>query len=108
MDLPIFEILNWMPFLLLQRVEELKSNFESIPFYNIDNNNYKIPAAWLIEKAGFKAKNYGDYGVHKDQALVLVNYKSARGSDILDLSISIQKAIKLIFNIDLEAEVNII
>jgi len=96
------------PIVSKDKIEELKSNFESIPFYTIDNNNYKIPAAWLIEKAGFKAKNYGDYGVHKDQALVLVNYKSARGSDILNLSISIQKAIKLIFNIDLEAEVNII
>jgi len=96
------------PIVSKDKIEELKSNFDSIPFYTIDKNNYKIPAAWLIEKAGFKAKNYGDYGVHKDQALVLVNYKSARGSDILKLSISIQKAIKLIFNIDLEAEVNII
>ena len=96
------------PIVSKNKIEELKSNFKSIPFYTVDKNNYKIPAAWLIEKAGFKAKTYGDYGVHKDQALVLVNYKSARGSDILNLSISIQKAVKLIFKIDLEAEVNII
>ena len=61
-----------------------------------------------IEKAGFKGKNYGNCGVHKDQALVLVNHKSAKGSDILNLSISIKQAIKLIFDIELEPEVNII
>ena len=43
-----------------------------------------------------------------DQALVLVNHKSAKGSDILNLSISIKQAIKLIFDIELEPEVNII
>ena len=72
---------------------------EGLPIYS---------AAWLIEKAGFKGKTFGDYGVHKDQALVLVNYKSAKGSDILNLSISIQKAVKLIFDIELEAEVSVI
>ena len=80
----------------------------NVPFYSFHKNKYKIPAAWLIEKAGFKGKTFGDYGVHKDQALVLVNYKSAKGSDILNLSISIQKAVKLIFDIELEAEVSII
>ena len=58
------------PIVSKDKIEELKSNFDSIPFYTIDKNNYKIPAAWLIEKAGFKAKNYGDYGVHKDLSLI--------------------------------------
>ncbi|HJN53807.1 MAG TPA: UDP-N-acetylmuramate dehydrogenase [Flavobacteriaceae bacterium] len=96
------------PIVSKDKIEELKSIFHTIPFHSIDNENYKIPAAWLIEKAGFKGKNFGNYGVHKDQALVLVNYKSAKGSDLLNLSISIQKAIKLIFGIELETEVNII
>jgi UDP-N-acetylmuramate dehydrogenase len=96
------------PIVSIDKIEELKSNFNNVPFYSFDKNKYKIPAAWLIEKAGFKGKTFGDYGVHKDQALVLVNYKSAKGSDILNLSISIQKAIKLIFDIELEAEVSVI
>jgi UDP-N-acetylmuramate dehydrogenase len=96
------------PIVSIDKIEELKSNFSNVPFYSFDKNKYKIPAAWLIEKAGFKGKTFGDYGVHKDQALVLVNYKSAKGSDILNLSISIQKAIKLIFDIELEAEVSVI
>lgn len=96
------------PIVSIDKIEELKSNFNNVPFYSFDKNKYKIPAAWLIEKAGFKGKTFGDYGVHKDQALVLVNYKSAKGSDILNLSISIQKAVKLIFDIELEAEVSVI
>ena len=96
------------PIVSIAKIEELKANFNNVPFYSFHKNKYKIPAAWLIEKAGFKGKTFGDYGVHKDQALVLVNYKSAKGSDILNLSISIQKAVKLIFDIELEAEVSII
>ena len=96
------------PIVSINKIEELKSNFDNMPFYKFDKNKYKIPAAWLIEKAGFKGKTFRDYGVHKDQALVLVNYKSAKGSDILNLSNSIQKAVKLIFDIELEAEVSII
>lgn len=87
---------------------KLQDNFPEIPSYKVSENEIKIPAGWLIEKAGFKGKRFGDYGVHKNQALVLVNYGSANGSDILKLSKLIQHTIKRIFNISLEAEVNII
>jgi len=62
----------------------------------------------LIETAGFKGKTFGNYGVHKKQALVLVNYGGAKGQDILDLSKLIQQTIYRIFNVSIEAEVNII
>ncbi len=87
---------------------DLKINFPEIPSYEVSPTEIKIPAGWLIEKAGFKGKRFGDYGVHKNQALVLVNYGSANGNDIFNLSKLIQKTIKRIFNIDLEAEVNVI
>ena len=62
----------------------------------------------MIETTGFKGKTFGNYGVHKKQALVLVNYGGASGENILNLSIQIQKAVKHIFDIDLESEVNIL
>lgn len=86
----------------------LIENFPKIPSYTISDDEIKIPAGWLIEKAGFKGKRFGDYGVHKKQALVLVNYGNAKGSDILNLSKLIQKTIKRLFGISIEAEVNIL
>ena len=86
----------------------LKSQFPLIPHYTVSEDSIKIPAAWLIDTAGFKGKTFGNYGVHAKQALVLVNYGGASGKDILKLSIQIQKAVKFILDIDLETEVNIL
>lgn len=86
----------------------LKVNFPEIPSYLISENNIKIPAGWLIEHVGFKGKCFGNYGVHKKQALVLVNYNDAKGEDIFKLSQLIQSTVKQIFDINLEVEVNII
>ncbi len=86
----------------------LKKLFPEIPSYTQDNGKIKVPAGWLIEKAGFKGKRFGDYGVHDKQALVLVNYGNAAGDDILKLAQLIQLTIKRIFDIKLEPEVNII
>mgnify|MGYP000371484554 CR=1 FL=1 len=96
------------PVISKKQFVELQENFPEIPNYIVSDSEVKIPAGWLIEKAGFKGKNFGNYGVHKNQALVLVNYGNAKGKDIFDLSKLIQKTIKRIFNINLEAEVNII
>jgi len=84
-----------------------KSN-PTAPYYKMENEEYKIPAGWLIEQCGFKGKRFGDAGVHKKQALVLVNYGNASGKDILGLAQKIQKEVKSKFRIDLKAEVNII
>ncbi|NMH88579.1 UDP-N-acetylmuramate dehydrogenase [Flavivirga algicola] len=86
----------------------LSKNFSDIPSYPVSKDLVKVPAGWLIEKAGFKGKQFGKYGVHKNQALVLVNYGNAKGSDILNLSKLIQKTVKRIFDISIEAEVNIL
>ena len=96
------------PVISTEHFKRLYLNFPEIPNYKVSEKEVKIPAGWLIEKAGFKGKTFGNYGVHKNQALVLVNYGGAKGSDILKLSKIIQNTIKRIFDINLEAEVNII
>lgn len=88
--------------------DKLVENFNDIPSYPVSEGFVKVPAGWLIEKSGFKGKRFGAYGVHKKQALVLVNYGEAKGSDILNLSKLIQKTVKRLFGITIEAEVNIL
>ncbi|WP_299387162.1 UDP-N-acetylmuramate dehydrogenase [uncultured Lacinutrix sp.] len=96
------------PVISIDVFNKLKENFPKAPSYPVTENTVKIPAGWLIETAGFKGKTFGNYGVHKNQALVLVNYGGAKGKDILELSKLIQKTIYRIFNISIEAEVNIL
>ena len=77
-------------------------------FVNLKITEVKVPAGWLIEQAGFKGKRFGDAGIHKNQALVLVNYGNATGQEILNVSKDIQATIFKTFGIHIEAEVNVI
>ena len=88
---------------------ELLSKYPEAPNYNVGDNLVKIPAGWLIETAGWKGKTFDDsFGVHKNQALVLVNYKNATGKQIYDLSQNILEDIESRFGILMEREVNIL
>jgi UDP-N-acetylmuramate dehydrogenase len=86
----------------------LKEKFPNIAHYPIDEDHIKLAAGWLIDQAGWKGKTIENYGVHKNQALVLVNYGGANGQDIYDLSQSILESIQTIYGVSLEREVNII
>jgi UDP-N-acetylmuramate dehydrogenase len=96
------------PIISVHHFKVLKAIFPDIPSYSVSEKEIKVPAGWLIEKAGFKGKTFGNYGVHKKQALVLVNYGGAKGMDILKLARLIQKTVNRIFNIEIETEVNIV
>ena len=88
--------------------KQFHNNYPQAPYYKISNSEYKIPAGWLIEQSGFKGKRIGDAGVHKKQALVLVNYGNATGKEIVSLSKKIQTKVKEDFGISMTPEVNII
>lgn len=88
--------------------KNLQKTYPDAPHYVVSKNDIKVPAGWLVEQCGFKGKRFGDAGVHKKQALVLVNYNNATGREIFELSKKIQKTVLEKFEIQLEAEVNII
>jgi UDP-N-acetylmuramate dehydrogenase len=88
--------------------ELLKTKFPTIPGYPLPNNLVKVPAGWLIEQCGFKGKRIGNTGAHKDQALVLVNYGGATGSEIYALAMQIQQSVLNTFGITINPEVNLI
>ncbi len=89
------------------KFEILKDKFPAIVGYNLPNGNTKLAAGWLIEQAGWKGYRKGDAGCHEKQALVLVNYGNAKGSEIYLLSEEILQSIKEKFGVVLEREVNV-
>ena len=96
------------PILLKSDFEKIQQQFPEIKYFDISKTEVKVPAGWLIEKAGFKGKRFGDAGIHKNQALVLVNYGNATGQEILNVSKDIQETIFKKFGIHIEGEVNVI
>lgn len=95
------------PVISIQHFQNLQVKYPQIPYFS-QGEDIKIPAAWLIEKAGWKGYRENDYGVHEHQALVLVNYGNASGTDIFKLSERIIDSVFTEFNIKLEREINII
>ncbi|ALJ01513.1 UDP-N-acetylmuramate dehydrogenase [Rufibacter tibetensis] len=96
------------PEIPLALFEILKSQYPGIPGYPVTPESVKVPAGWLIEQCGWKGKVLGQHGVHKDQALVLVNYGGAAGNDVKTLAYEIIKSVDEKFGIALTPEVNII
>lgn len=85
----------------------LKSIHPDIVAYPADEQ-FKLAAGWLIEKAGFKGLREGNVGVHKMQALVLVNYAESDGEKVWLLAQKIQQEIRRMFAVELEPEVRVI
>lgn len=95
------------PIISKEQFETIKEKHPHIVSYPVGKNEVKIAAGWLIDQAGWKGKTFGNFGVHKNQALVLVNLGGAFGKDIFELSERIIKDIHEKFGVQLEREVNI-
>ena len=96
------------PVIETTRFESLKKEFPDMIGYTVSNSQTKIAAGWLIDNAGLKGYRKADAGVHENQALVLVNYGNASGTEIINLAKEIQQKIKTKYRIILEPEVSVL
>lgn len=97
------------PFIGIEKLQQLQVKYPKIPYYKTEQKDIvKIPAGWLIDKAGWKGKRFGDAGVHPKQALVLVNYGNATGNDVKNLAEQIMADIQAKYDIRLQPEVNFV
>ncbi|GAB3527957.1 UDP-N-acetylmuramate dehydrogenase [Pontibacter brevis] len=96
------------PEIPLEQYQQLKEKYATMPSYPVSDTTVKVPAGWLIEQCGWKGKVLGNYGVHKNQALVLVNYGGAKGEQVRQLAYDIIESVEQQFGIQLHPEVNIL
>lgn len=95
------------PVVPVEKFGTLLDKYKYIPSYPVSETEVKIPAGWLIEKAGFKGLKRNNIGVHHLQALVLVNYGDGNGKEIHQLAMEICQTVQNNFDIIIEPEVNI-
>ena len=96
------------PVISLDKYDRLKKIFPDLVAYPAPGYMTKLSAGWMIEQCGWKGKRVGNAGMHKDQALVLVNYGGATGRELLTHAAEVQKSVKETFGIIMEAEVNVL
>lgn len=96
------------PVISREQFLKVQEQFPDIKFFEVSPSEVKVPAGWLIENVGLKGYRKDDAGVHKNQALVIVNYGNATGKELLELSKFVQKTVFDKYGIAIEAEVNVI
>ena len=92
------------PVINRQQLDSLLRKHPDLPHFEQASENYKVPAAWLIDQAGWKGHRTGAVGVHSEQALVLVNHGGGDGQQIAVLAERIRHDIEQRFAISLERE----
>jgi UDP-N-acetylmuramate dehydrogenase len=85
--------------------EEFSQFNENLPHFHIVEGNVKLPAAWLIEHAGF-AKGYvhGCAGLSGKHSLALINRGGATAQNVVDFMHLVQNRVQEVFGIKLQPE----
>lgn len=96
------------PVVPVELAEQIRAQHADLAAYPAGEGQVKLAAGWLIDKAGWKGFREGDAGVHRLQALVLVNYGAASGQQLLALAQRIQADIYKRFGVALEMEPNLL
>jgi UDP-N-acetylmuramate dehydrogenase len=82
----------------------LRQSWPDLPAWPAGDGRAKLPAAWLIERDGWKGYRERNAGVHERHALVLVNHGGATGEELLALAGRIRDSVEARFGVRLEPE----
>jgi UDP-N-acetylmuramate dehydrogenase len=93
------------PVVPTEQARNIQQNYPDMPLFPLSDEYAKLAAGWLIEQCGLKGYRKGDAGIHDKQALVLVNYGSATGMEILEVAQLAMQLVREKFGISLEPEV---
>ncbi len=96
------------PIVSAQDFMQLQRQYPKMPNYPQQDGSFKLAAGWLIDQVGLKGFRHQGVGVHKQQALVLVNYDSDLGADIISLAKYIQRKVAEKFSVAITPEVRMI
>lgn len=96
------------PIIPAQHYSQLKQQYSSMPAFVINDEQCKVPAAWLIDTAGFKGQCHDGVCSYQHQPLVLVNQAATSGQAVIDFASAIIKKVEEIFGIRLEPEVRLV
>jgi len=89
----------------LKRIQKL---YPEIPFFK-QGDKVKLFAGWLIEKAGWRGRNYHSAAVSGKNAMVIINSNGrAKSSDVLALATMITRDVEEKFGIKLKKEVEFV
>lgn len=95
------------PYISKELSDELRMKYPDMPAFIQPNGTVKTSAAYLVDKSGYKGKRTGNVGTYPKQPLIVVNYGTSDGKEIVKFMKEIQAAVESTFGITLEPEVRI-
>ncbi len=95
------------PFLTNDEKESLLRLLPDATIHKVNESCFKTSAAFLIDRAGFRNKRNKMVGTYKNHSLIIVNYGTEEGKEIVDFMKEVQKSVYSHFKIWLEPEVRI-
>jgi UDP-N-acetylmuramate dehydrogenase len=94
------------PIITQSKLDDLLNDYPTLVHWPVGNGIYKIPAAWLVQEAGYKGVHDEETGMATwpTQAIVLVNEHAKSTADVLKFKKKITDAVQEKFGIALEQE----
>ena len=96
------------PVVTADQHQALLARYPQLPCYPQKDGSVKLAAGWLIDNLGFKGVVKNGVGVHREQALVLINTGTGNGAGVLELAFDIQAAVQEAYGIRLRIEPRVI